>query len=130
MTGDLVWLKKVKQIIEKYPDFEISFDSVDIFGDSVVIVRVHPSKKLTALHKSLFYTIKPNEQDFTKKYFENEKYEAHVTLGMTSWGMTKEELVIMKEKGMEELSPIPKFKATSIRIYQQMDQEEAYKKWR
>jgi 2'-5' RNA ligase len=129
LAEDLNWLDKIRPILENYPKFEVVLDGVGIFGDSVVIIRVLPSREITTLHKALFNAIKPNEQDVAKKYFENEKYEAHITLGMNSWGMTKEELVVMKEKGSKKLTDIPKFNVTFIRIFQQINLNDAYKKF-
>ena len=129
LTEDLNWLDKVKRTLKNHSTFEVAFDDVSIFGDSVVVIKIRPSKELTAFHKALFYAIKPDEQDTTKKCFENEKYEDNITLGMISWGMTKEELVFMKEKGLKELSNIPKFSVSFVRIFQQANLDEAYKKF-
>jgi 2'-5' RNA ligase len=129
LAEDRGWLNKVKSIIENYPRFGIAFEGVDTFGDSVVVLKPCLSKELIALHKALFYAIEPDEEDATKKYYENDKFEAHFTLGMDSWGMTKEELVTMKERGLRELSIMPSFEVAFIRVYQQISLDEPYKKF-
>lgn len=129
LTEDCDWLNKVKMIIESHPEFEIDFEGIDTFGDDAVILKLSFSKELMRLHKALYYAIKPDENDTTKKYFEDDKYEAHLTLGMNLWGMTIEDLIKMKEKGLKELPSISKFKVTFIRVYQQANLDEPYKKF-
>ena len=126
---DLGWLEKARLVVEDYPKFVIIFEGVDTFGDGVVILRPRLSEKLLSLHKALFQAIKPSEDDTTKKYFENDKYEPHFTLGMDSWGMTKEELVVMREKAVKELSRMPEFEVSFVRVYRQIDLDKPYEKF-
>lgn len=109
LTEDCSWLDTARSIIEDHPKFEVTFNGVGTFGDGVVVLLPHASKELTALHETLFCAIKPDESDRTKKYFEGDNFEAHFTLGMNSWGMTKEDLVVMKERGLIALAHLPGF---------------------
>jgi len=128
LTEDLVWLDIAKTVIKNHSSFEISFDKIDSFSDSVIIIRTTVSKELIALHKALYHAIKPTETDPTKKYFENDNFEAHLTLGMSSWGMTLDELAGMKAKATHELMHLPSFPVTLLRIYCQEQPDEPFKK--
>ena len=129
LTEDLSWIEKVRPVIESYHKFEVSFTGVDTFRDEVVILRIEPSKELVGLHKELFRTISPDETDTSRKYFENDRFEPHLTLGMSSWGMNKEELVVMKEAAEKEFPAIPKFEVPFVRIYRQKELDELYEEF-
>lgn len=129
LTENGQWLDKVKLVIERYPKFTVEFNGVGMFRDTVVILRLQPSEKLINLHKLLFQTIKPTEQDPTKEYFEDDRYEPHFTLGMNSWGMSKDELVAMKERAIKELSSLASFEVSFIRVYRQLDLDKPYEKF-
>ena len=119
LTEDCRWLQTITHIIEEYPRFVITLKGVDMFRDSVVILRPEVSEELIGLHKILYQAIQPNESDPGKQFYENHYFEAHITLGMVSWGMTNEELLCMRERAVQELSHLPGFAVTFIRVYRQ-----------
>jgi len=129
LTDDLMWLDRVIPIIEEYPTFEICLNGVGSFRDDVVILKPVFSKELLALHKKILDIIGPNGYNTYKNFFEGDAYEAHFTLGMNSWGMTKDELFSLKDMGIKELSDIPKFNVTFLRVYRQEKIDEPYKKF-
>jgi 2'-5' RNA ligase len=128
LQDDLAWLSKVTHIIEQHPSFTVGFNGIDMFGDSVVILKPKAPQELIMLHKKLYDAIAPDESDTSKKYFENKKFLPHFTLGMSSWGMSKDELTTMKELSIHELHSLPDFTVTFLRIYRQTGLDEPYLK--
>lgn len=128
LTPDMEWIDKVRDVIQAYPIFDLVFDGVDSFSDRAVVIRVKPSAEVINLHQALFSTINPPEDDPLVSYFENDKYEPHVTLGMASWGMSGEELVEMRQIAERELTEPPSFSVEFIRIYQQVEWDHPFKK--
>jgi len=127
LADDMLWLDKVEPIIRKYPKFEVAFAGVGTFPD-VVILKVEASEEITALHKALYYAIKPDESDPTLRCFENEKYIPHSTLGMVSWGMSREELSVMEDLAEKKLPTNVKFDVNFLRVYRQEQEDVPYKK--
>jgi len=127
LFDDMIWLNKVKPIIENYPSFDVDFNGIGTFP-GVIILKIEASKPLMSLHNLLYNEIKPDENDPTMRCFEGEKYIPHSTLGMQSWGMTAEELSLMREQAEAKLVPLPKFKVSFLRVYRQEKENFRYEK--
>lgn len=128
LTEDKSWIPAIENAIENYPAFEVSFTNVGNFGERVAFLVPSSGKELMRLHRILIDTIKPGAE-LMEKYFEGSNYHFHLTLAGTSWGMTSEELMLVKEKAKIELLNLPKFTVSFIRVYEQKDPDESYEKF-
>jgi 2'-5' RNA ligase len=117
LSEDKGWISSVKKAVQGYPNFHISMVDVGNFGENVVFLTPSPTRELSDLHKILMNTIKPGDE-LTKKYFEGANYHFHLTLAGTSWGMTSQELLLVKEGAKDKLLKLPKFKVSFIRVYE------------
>ena len=121
------WLPRVETAVKKFDKFRISFDGVDSFKEDVVFLKPAFSQNLINFHKALFGAVGPYE-DLVGKYFENDRYYPHLTLGGTKWNLKKGELGEMRERAQDELGNLPDFEVNSIRIYQKNIEDKSWGK--
>jgi 2'-5' RNA ligase len=114
---DRAWLPRVEAAVKNFDKFRISFDGIGSFREDVVFLKPAFSQGLINLHKVLLDAVGPYE-DLAGKYFENDRYSPHLTLGGIKWGLNKGELVLMMERAQDELRNLPDFEINSMRIYQ------------
>lgn len=117
LTEDKTWLPRIEEIAKNIKSFQQVFEGPGSFGDDVIFLKPVVSQELVDLHKALFDATGPYE-DPTNKYFDNDRYHPHMTLGGMKWGLTKEEVENMKERAQKELRFSP-FEVNSIRVYQE-----------
>ncbi|OGH92833.1 MAG: hypothetical protein A2563_04160 [Candidatus Magasanikbacteria bacterium RIFOXYD1_FULL_40_23] len=128
LTEDKLWLPKIESAINGFSKFQISFEGVGNFDENVIFLKPAFSQELINLHKTLFSAVGPYYKDPAKKYFENNEYHPHLTLGAIKWGLTKEDTLEMVEKARRELKNLPAFEVNSIRIYQKNDGAKSWHK--
>jgi len=129
LTEDLTWLEKVKMVVGDQSVFEIKLEGLDNFEDRVLFLKPAYSKDLMDLHLKLVSLLCPDIEN-ENKFFEGPLYHPHLTLGETTWGeMTKEELVLMRKRAESELSNIPSFKVSFVRVFQKEKDGEPYQKF-
>ncbi|MGP4060650.1 hypothetical protein [Halobacillus sp. H74] len=68
------------------------------------------------LHEKIVREISPSKE-LIEKYFELDDFVPHMTLGKTTYGLTKQELNDMAGQAEKELAPFPSFEVDFIRIY-------------
>ena len=127
LIEDKFWIPAIENAIKEYPAFEVSFADVGNFGERVAFLVPSSGKELMGLHRILVNVIKPSAE-LMEKYFEGDNYHFHLTLAGTSWGMTSEELMLVKEKAKIELLNLQKFRVSFIRVYEQKDHDGPYEK--
>jgi len=128
LTEDKSWLAQVIALVGNHLPFQISFKGVGEFDGKVLFLNPTPSEGLIYLHNKLIVLLNPDEEAI-EKFFEGSLYHPHLTLGETTWGgMTTEEFRSMKERAWSELSNIPPFIITSVRLYQKEKNKGPYQK--
>ncbi|QAS54584.1 2'-5' RNA ligase [Halobacillus litoralis] len=115
LTTDEGWVNKVKEICAETETFHVSFDGLMFFGDEVHYVNA-AAEELHLLHESIVKAISPSKE-LIEKYFELDDFVPHMTLGKTTYGLTKPELKDMAEEAEKNLAPFPCFEVDFIRIY-------------
>ena len=126
LTEDKLWLPKIESAIKSFSEFQISFEEVGNFDENIIFLKPAFSQELINLHKTLFDAAGPYYKDPTKKYFENDQYHPHLTLGAIKWGLTKKDIVEMVKRAELELKNLPAFKVNSIRIYQENAEKKSW----
>jgi 2'-5' RNA ligase len=127
LTEDESWIEAIRESVKRYPSFDVSLIGIAGFGDSVLFLSPTPSHELIGLHKLLVDVVRPSKE-LVEKYFEDETYQPHITLGGTPWGMSKDELRSMTEVAEKEFSDQESFVVHFIRIYRQRDLSGGYEK--
>ena len=115
LNKDMLWLSKVESVVKNSQLFDIKLENVGDFNNKVIFLKPSFSEQLIKLHKELFKAIEPGDE-MAKKYFENDKYAAHLTLGE---GLPENESILMKQSAKKELLNFPTFKISFVRIFQQ-----------
>lgn len=128
LTEDESWINVVREAVENYPSFEINLSGVDGFGGTVLFLSPVPSSELIGLHRLLLEVVNPSN-NLIAKYFEGDTYQPHITLGGTSWGMTKDDLVSMRELAKNRFIDSEPFMVSFVRIYRQQDLDGPYEKF-
>lgn len=83
------------------------------------------SEELHKIHYDLIEVINPSAE-LLKKYFENQKYIPHLTLGEIHYGISKDELIAMEIKAKQELNNLPEFEVSFVRIYIKLSNSTKY----
>ncbi|MGE6489227.1 2'-5' RNA ligase family protein [Paenisporosarcina sp. NPDC076898] len=119
LSPDEEWLGKVREVCHNFQPFQITLDQPMLFGDDILYLSAN-SEELFELHRSIVQEVSPSK-DLIKKYFELEDFVPHLTLGKTTYGLSKLELIDMKELAEKELSPFPTFDVRFVRVYQEIE---------
>ncbi|WP_198162634.1 2'-5' RNA ligase family protein [Halobacillus mangrovi] len=126
LTEDRRWLKKVREICDDFEPFHLSLDQPRFFGDDILYLSVK-SQPLYLLHERMVREISPTDE-IIKSYFELDDFVPHLTLGKTTYGLTKLELQDMAKLAENELTPFPTFEVRFVRVYQEVE-ENQYRKY-
>nr|WP_245345404.1 2'-5' RNA ligase family protein [Halobacillus andaensis] len=117
LTTDEKWLSEVKEVCDHFHSFQVSLGPPKFFGDDILYLRA-VSSELYNLHNHMVSAISPSA-DLIKKYYELDDFVPHMTLGKTSYGLTKQELKEMAKSAEEELGPFPTVDVTFVRVYRE-----------
>ncbi|MBM7553076.1 2'-5' RNA ligase family protein [Thalassobacillus pellis] len=90
LTSDQQWLPKIEELCHAFKAFTISISQPKLFGEDIVYLSAH-SKELYDLHQKLVKSVSPSKA-LIKQYFEMDDFVPHMTLGKTTYGLTKQEL--------------------------------------
>ncbi|MCL4451210.1 MAG: 2'-5' RNA ligase family protein [Candidatus Thermoplasmatota archaeon] len=115
LNEDEYWIDSIKAICSNFAMFKLSLKGVKSFGKSVVYIGVE-SNKIRILHRKIVEAISPDPEN-SRKYYELDLYEPHLTLGAKEFGMSEAELSEMKELANNCLHDFHSFIVKSIKIY-------------
>ncbi|WP_369793253.1 2'-5' RNA ligase family protein [Halobacillus sp. BBL2006] len=90
LTADKEWLNKVEEVCHDFKPFQIQLDKPMFFGEEVLYLSAN-SEELYKLHRDMVREISPSKE-LVQSYFELDDFVPHMTLGKTSYGLTKQEL--------------------------------------
>lgn len=109
----------IREVCSNFSSFEFSVSKPDFFGKDVLFLSVF-SEKIKFLHKEIVDLFSYSEE-MKKNNFELGNYTPHITLGLTSDGMTFPELLEMKNLAEKSLYPFPVFQAFELCLYGKKD---------
>ncbi len=89
------------------------------FGEDILYLSAS-SNNLLELHSKIVNAVAPS-QELIESYFELDNFVPHMTLGKTSYGLTKQELKDMAKSVEEELIPYPILNVNFVRVYQEIE---------
>jgi 2'-5' RNA ligase len=125
LTADRAWLKPVEDLLRQQTPFPVELTGPRWFGDEVLYLGVR-SPSLHRIHDDLVRLINPSPE-LRHKYFEDQPFVPHLTLGETRYThVSKEILPSMEAQANRELIDLPPFQVTFARIYQQANPNEPY----
>ncbi|MFP3338712.1 hypothetical protein R0J91_12070, partial [Micrococcus sp. SIMBA_131] len=78
------------------------------------------SEDLHKLHEKIVHSVEPSKE-LIEKYFELDYYVPHLTLGKTTYGLTKQDLKDMAATTEKEIGPYPILDVNFIRIYKESE---------
>ena len=93
----------------------MSLKGVKSFGKSVVYLGVE-SDRIQVLHRKIVEAISPNPEN-SRRYYELDLYEPHLTLGSKEFGMSEVELSEMKKLANNCLNDFKPLIVHSVGIY-------------
>ncbi|GFN33535.1 2'-5' RNA ligase family protein [Paenibacillus xylaniclasticus] len=120
------WLNEVKAVCKSFSVFRAALHSPARLGEEKLVLNVD-STHLKDLHRKIVRAV-GSSAELIQQYSELDKYHAHLTLGHTLWGMTREDLEDMYSKVERELSPYPAFEVEFVRVYQEVEPDK-YRKY-
>lgn len=115
LKEDEYWIDSIKTICSNFPMFNLSLKGVKSFGKSVVYLGVE-SDRINVLHRKIVEAISPDPEN-SRRYYELDLYEPHLTLGSEEFGMSEIELLEMKKLANNCLNDFQPFIVNSLRIY-------------
>ena len=115
LKEDECWLDSIKTICSNFPVFNLSLKGAKSFGKSVVYLDVE-SDRIKVLHRKIVEAISPNPEN-SRRYYELDLYEPHLTLGSKEFGMSEIELSEMKKLTNNCLNDFKPFTVNSIGVY-------------
>ena len=115
LNEDEYWIDSIKTICRNFAMFNLSLKGVKSFGKSVVYLGVE-SERFHVLHRKIVKAISPNQEN-SRKYYELDLYEPHLTLGSKEFGMSEVELSEMKKLANNCLHDFQPFIVRSLKIY-------------
>ncbi|MBH0229091.1 2'-5' RNA ligase family protein [Halobacillus yeomjeoni] len=119
LTADKKWLGKVKEVCLNTKPFDIKIDKTRFFGEDILYLSLS-SKQLSILHYNIVSAVAP-PKELIEKYFELDNFIPHMTLGKTTYGLSKQELRDMARLAEKEISPYPTINVDFVRIYQEIE---------
>ena len=105
----------MKTICSNFPVFNLSLKGAKSFGKSVVYLSVE-SHRIKVLHQKIVKAISPNPQN-SRRYYDLDLYEPHLTLGSKEFGMSGMELSEMKKLANNCLKDFKPLIVNSIGVY-------------
>jgi 2'-5' RNA ligase len=124
LTPDEKWIAKIEEICSQFPTFELALGEPNMFSEAVLYLTVQ-SEEVKRLHKEIVRAIHPSEE-LVQQYFELDSYIPHMTIAQTKNGLLVNQLVDLKGKAEQQLSPFPIFEVQLIRIYKKVNPDEGY----
>lgn len=115
LTEDKLWVEKVENYLKEQKVFTVKLGEPQWFRDEVVFLSVQ-AENIHKIHYDLIEIINPSPE-LRKKYFEDQKYTPHMTLGEIRYGLSKNDLISMETQAKQELSNLPEFEVSFARIY-------------
>ncbi len=115
LNEDEYWIDSIKTICRNFAMFNLSLKGVKSFGKSVVYLGVE-SDRIHVLHRKIVEAISPNPEN-SRRYYELDLYEPHLTLGSKEFGMSEVELSEMKKLANNRLHDFQPFIVKSLKIY-------------
>ncbi len=115
LNEDEYWIDSIKTICSNFPVFNLSLKGVKSFGKSVVYLGVE-SNMINALHRKIVEVISPSPEN-SRRYYELDLYEPHLTLGSEEFGMSEIELSEMMKLANNSFYAFQPFIVNSLRIY-------------
>lgn len=116
LTEDRAWLDAVAKACCSFQPFPVSLAEPAMFGESVLFLQVQ-SRAIGELHKTLVDTVNPTLEE-RARYFEDERFLPHLTLGQVEQELTKEQLAEMREYVAVDLTPYATFMVDKLRVFQ------------
>ena len=114
LENKMNWLDQVKAICKSFSSFKLTISGVKTFGTSVVYLSII-SAEIYELHRKIVGAVAP-DPELSKRYFELDLYEPHLTLGLSEFGMSYDELIDMKEQAKRQLNSFPLFIVKRVRL--------------
>lgn len=115
LNEDECWIDSIKTICSTFPMFNLSLKGVKSFGNSVVYLGVE-SHRINQLHRKIVEAIHP-DPEISKRYYELDLYEPHLTLGSTEYGLREMELAEMANFASNGFLDFQPFIVNSLGIY-------------
>ena len=115
LENGMNWLDPVKAICKVFSSFKLTISGVKTFGTYVVYLSII-SAEIYELHRKIVGAVAP-DPELSKKYFELDLYEPHLTLGLSEFGMSGDELMNMKEQAKMHLNIFPPFIVNRVRLF-------------
>ena len=115
LNEDEYWIDSIKTICSNFAIFTLSLKGVKSFGKSVVYLGVE-SDRIQVLHRKIVEAISPNPEN-SRRYYELDLYEPHLTLGSKEFGMSEVELSEMKKLANNCLNDFKPLIVHSVGIY-------------
>ena len=115
LNEDEYWIDSIKKICSNFAMFNLSLKGVKSFGKSVVYLGVE-SNMINALHRKIVEAISPSPEN-SRRFYELDLYEPHLTLGSKEFGMSEVELSEMKKLANDRLHDFQSFIVNSLKIY-------------
>ena len=109
------WLQAVSRACASFSPFTVRITKPSLFGEDVLYLAVE-SEAVYEIHNLLVSVISPGK-DLLSEFFEDEKYTPHITLGMSSLGVSRDQIQDMMNSAEKEFSA--EFAADYLRIYRE-----------
>ena len=119
LNEDEFWIDSIKAICSTFPIFNLSIKGVKSFGNSVVYLGVEPHR-INELHRKIVEAIHPNPE-ISRRYYELDLYEPHLTLGSKEYGMSEIELSEMMKLANKYFPDFQPFIVKSLRVYKLLE---------
>ena len=119
LNEDECWIDSIKAICSTFPIFNLSIKGVKSFGNSVVYLGVEPHR-INELHRKIVEAIHPNPE-ISRRYYELDLYEPHLTLGSKEYGMSEIELSEMMKLANKYFPDFQPFIVKSLRVYKLLE---------
>ena len=119
LTEDLKWVSRIKKVCSEIEPFCIQLEKAMFFGEEILYLSAQ-SEDLHKLHKKMVHSVDPSKE-LIEKYFELDHFIPHLTLGKTTYGLTKQDLKDMAATTEKEIGPYPILDVNFIRIYKESE---------
>ncbi|MCA1057687.1 2'-5' RNA ligase family protein [Rossellomorea aquimaris] len=124
LTENLKWISRIKEVCSETEPFRIELNKAMFFGEEILYLSAL-SEDLHKLHEKIVNSVEPSK--VIEKYFELDHFVPHLTLGKTTYGLTKQDLKDMAAVVETEIGPYPVLDVNFIRIYREMEQNKYVK---
>jgi len=125
LGDDRKWLDGARDVCSAIRGFSVTLGLPAFFGERVVYLSVH-STELHTLHAALVDGMGTDVVVSPGRDHEGDNYTPHLTLGMASFGMRHEEMMLLAERATESLLPISPFNVQFVRVFHKPGKGERY----